>query len=175
MRRTMLTLVVFAGLSAWAGAQAPPAPLPAAVQVKQFKTNRLLIENLVFHGISLSRPDADNPVGRAVACGQTAQTLANYLNRAADDQDPDRVAELANLFGEVVRDGLVPNLVEARQTIGEKSPAWEGVKAAHAGADSALTEVRKALTTPGKVGDSDKVKAALQVLDPLTEAIKLKK
>ena len=60
MRRTLFTLVAFTALAAWAGAQGPPPPLPAAVQVKQFKANRILIENLVDHGIDIA--NADNPL-----------------------------------------------------------------------------------------------------------------
>ena len=164
MWRALSTLVAFTVLSAWAGAQGT-APLPAATQVKQFKNNRLLIENLVDHGIDLA--NADSSVNRAEACRQTAQTLANYLSRAADDQDPDRVAELATLFGEVIRDGVVPNLDEAKKTTTPESPDGQKLKKIGEYAGSTLGEVRKALETPGKVGDSEKVKAALTALDAL--------
>lgn len=164
MRRALLTLVAFAVLSAWAGAQGT-ATLPAATQVKQFKNNRLLIENLVDHGIDLA--NADSPVNRAEACRQTAQTLANYLSRAADDQDPDRVAELATLFGEVIRDGLMPNLEQARKSITPESPDGQKLKKIGEYAGSTMSEVRKALETPGKVGDSEKVKTSLTALPKL--------
>jgi hypothetical protein len=168
MRRTLFTLVAVTALCAWAGAQGPPSQLSAATQVKQFKANRLLIENLVDHGIYLA--EADNPLLRADECRKTARTLANHLSRAIAEQEPDRVAELANLFGEVVRDGLMPNLDEAKKMIPPGSPDSERLRDVNESANSNLNEVRKALETPGKVGDSDKVKAALKTL----EALKLK-
>ena len=64
MRRTMLSLIAFAALSAWVSAQGP-SPLSAEVQVKQFKSNRILIGSLVDRGIDLS--NADNPLKRAEA------------------------------------------------------------------------------------------------------------
>ena len=75
MRRNVLTLFVFATLSAWVSAQGPP-PLTAEIQVKQFKNNRILIENLVDDGIYIS--NADDSLARQ-ACQRTARTLANYL------------------------------------------------------------------------------------------------
>jgi hypothetical protein len=165
MRRTLFTLVAVLALCAWAGAQAPPASLSAATQVKQFKNNRLLIETLVDHGIDLA--DADSSLKRAEVCRQTARTLANALNRAADDQNPDRVAELANLFGDVVRDGLVPNLDHAKKSIPPQSPDAKRLREVNDWAKNDLSEVRKALEMPGKVGDSDKVKAALKTLESL--------
>lgn len=164
MRRSLLTLFAFMLLSAWAGAQGT-APLSAATQVKQFKNNRLLIENLVDHGIDLA--NADNSVSRAEACRQTAQTLANYVSRAADEQDPDRVAELATLFGEVIRDGLVPNLDETRKTVTPESPAGRKAKTITSQTVSTMSDVRRALETPGKVGDHDRVKSARSALDAL--------
>ncbi len=163
-RRALFTLVAFTVLSAWAGAQGT-ASLPAATQVKQFKNNRLLIEDLVGRGIAMA--NADSHLRRAEVSHQTAQTLANYLSRAADDQDPDRVAELATLFGEVIRDGLMPNLEQAKKTITPESPDGPKVKKIGEYAGSTMSEVRKALETPGKVGDSEKVKTALTALPKL--------
>ena len=74
MRRTLFTLVAFTALAAWAGAQGPPPPLPAAVQVKQFKANRILIENLVDHGIDIA--NADNPLRRAEECRKIMRKLS---------------------------------------------------------------------------------------------------
>jgi hypothetical protein len=120
MRRNLLSLFAFAALSAWVSAQAPH-PLTAEIQVKQFKNNRILIENLVDHGIYIS--NADDSLARAEACQRTARTLANYLERAAGDGDPDRVAEFAGLFSQVVREGLMPNMDAAKGSITDpKSP-----------------------------------------------------
>lgn len=165
MRRSLLTLVAFTALAAWAGAQGPPAPLPAAVQVKQFKTNRILIESLVDHGIDLA--NAENPLQRAEECRKTARTLANYLERAAGDENPDRVAELASLFGEVVRDGLVPNLEAAQREIRPGDPREQQLATLRRLAGSDLSGARAAIPASGKFAQSDKVKAALEVLDRL--------
>ena len=75
MRRNVLTLFVFATLSAWVSAQGPP-PLTAEIQVKQFKNNRILIENLVDTVSTLERRRFPGP---RQACQRTARTLANYL------------------------------------------------------------------------------------------------
>jgi len=164
MRRTMLILIAFAALSAWAGAQGP-TPLSAEIQIKQFQSNRILIENLVDHGIDLA--EADNPLRRAAACRQTARTLANYLERAADDGDADRVAEFAHLYGEVVRDGLVPNLEAAGNAIPAGSPHLKELRDVRKKATDDFNGVRSKIPTAGRVGDNDKVKAALALIDGL--------
>ena len=164
MRRTMLTLIVFAALSAWAGAQGT-APLSAEIQIKQFQSNRILIENLVSHGIELSK--ADNPLQRAAACRQTARTLANSLENAARDKDADRVAEFAHLYGEVVRDGLVPNLEAASNSIPAGSPQWADLQTIRDKAKADFEGVHSSIPTTGKVGDNDKVKAALALIEGL--------
>ena len=134
--------------------------------MKQFKTNRILIEDLVDHGIDLSK--ADNPLHRADACQRTARTLANYLERAAGNEDPDRVAEFANLYGEVVRDGLVPNLEAAKKLITDpKSPDALRLKQLSDRARGDLEGVRKSMPTEGKVAESEKVKSALQKINEL--------
>jgi len=148
-------------LCAWVSAQGP-APLPAEIQVKQFKTNRILIENLVDHGIDLS--NADDPLERAKACRQTARTLANYLERAADAEDAERIAEFATLYGEVVRDGLVPILESARTIIPNGSPRWSELQETSRKAAADFAEARKCIPTAGKAGESEKVKAVLAIL-----------
>src|SRR5580692_4317299 len=96
MRRFLVTLVAFAALAAWAGAQGSPPSLDAATQEQLFESNRLLLENLVGHGIDLA--NADNTLQRAEECRKTATTLANSLGQAADDRAPDRVVDLASLM-----------------------------------------------------------------------------
>lgn len=166
MRRTLLTLIAFAALSAWVSAQVP-APLSAEIQVKQFRNNQILIGNLVDHGVNLSK--ADNPFQRAEACQQTAQTLAYSLKRAAEAEDADRIAEFANLYGEVIRDGLVPNMEAAKKNITDPgSPDVGRLKQLNDRARDDLGSARSWIPTSGKVGDSDKVKAALAAMEELT-------
>jgi hypothetical protein len=165
MRRTLLTLIAFAALSAWVSAQGP-SPLTAETQIKQFQSNRILIGSLVDRGIDLS--NADNPLDRAEKCRITAQTMAHYLGRAAEADDADRVAEFASLYGEVIRDGLLPNLDAAKKDITDpKSPEAVRLKQLNDRARGDLTSARSSIPTTGKVGDSDKVKAALAVIDEL--------
>lgn len=168
MRRSVLTLFTAVALSAWVSAQGPP-PLTAEIQVKQFKSNRILIQSLVDHGIDLS--NADNPLQRAEACRQTARTLAYSLERAADEGDPDRVAEFAGLFTQVIRDGLVPNLTKAKQMIVPESPDAKRLRKVNDQAKSDLDGVLKSIPTSGRVGDNDKVKSALAAIQEL--AVKL--
>ena len=166
MFRVLLLLTTFAALSAWAGAQGPVPPLAAADKLKLFKSNRTLLDNLVSHGIDLS--GADGPLKRAEECRKTAVTLGNYVERAAkEDKNPDRVAELAGLMGDVVRDGLAPNLDEAERTYTPDSPGGKRVKELQGIAATDLDNVRAAIPTNGKVGDNPKVKAALAALAEL--------
>lgn len=164
MRRSVLTLFASAALCAWVSAQGPPS-LTAEIQVKQFKANRDLIQNLVDHGINLS--NADNPLQRAEACRQTARTLANSLERAADEGDAERVAEFATLFAQVVREGLVPNFNEAKKSIDPKSPDAERLSKVNDRVRSDIEGVLKSIPTDGKVGENDKVKSALAAIAEL--------
>ena len=164
MRRSMLTLIVLAALCAWVSAQGVPT-LTAEVQVKQFKNNRILIENLVDHGIDLS--NADNPLQRADACRQTARTLANYLERAADEGDAERVAEFAGLFTQIIRDGLIPNLNESKRIIAPESPDAKRLRTVNQQAREDLNAIRAKIPTDGKVAENDKVKSALRALEEL--------
>jgi hypothetical protein len=169
MRRSLITLVAFMALAAWAGAQGPPSPLPAATQAKLFKSNRKLLENLVNHGIDLAK--ADRPLLRAEECRKTAKTLANFLERAAEDQDPDRVAELAGLMGNVVREGLVPNLNAAQDEIRPGDPGEADLAKVRASATEELNSLPAKIPTEGKVGDSQKVKEAIAALQALKASL----
>ena len=165
MRRSGVSLFVIAALCAWVSAQGPP-PLTAEIQVKQFKANRTLIENLVDRNLELS--SADDPLRRAEACQRTAGTLANYLQRAAGDGDSERVAEFAGLFSKVIREGLVPNLDAAKKSISDpKSPRAEDLTKVRTNARSDIDGVLKSIPTHGTVGDSDKVKTALRAIEEL--------
>ena len=165
MVRVLLLLVSFAALAAWAGAQGPPPPLSPADRAKLFKADRALLDQLIDHGIGLS--NFDNHLERAQECRKTAKTLANYLERAAkDEQDPDRVAEMTGLLTELVRDGLAPNLAVARQTFTPTSPQGKLVAELGETAVKDLDDVKAAIPA-GKVGDDEKVKAALAALAAL--------
>jgi hypothetical protein len=172
MRRSVLTLVAVSVLAAWAGAQVPRNTLDAATQAKLFKSNKTLLEDLVTHGIDLA--DADRPLQRAEECRKTATTLVRHLDRAAEDQDPDRVVELAGLMGDVIRDGLVPNLDDAQKEIRPGDPRFAQLTKVFENATRDLDGLSQ-LPTEGKVGESRKVKeaiAALQALKGNLQALK---
>jgi hypothetical protein len=164
MCRAMLSLFSFAALSAWVGAQSP-ATLPADVQVKQFKTNRILIENIVDNGIELS--SADNPLQRAEACRRTALTLANNVRRAADNEDADRVAEFTILFSKVVREGVIFNLDVAKKSITPESQDAHRLKTVSDQARNDLNGIRNAIIERGNLSESEKVKNALKMIDEI--------
>lgn len=167
MRRSLVTLVAFTALAAWAGAQGPP--LTAADRVRLFKADQTLIDSLVDHGVKVA--DADEPLKRADACRKTALSLATALKRmATDDQDPDRVAELADLLGEVVREGLTPNLQEAREVIRPGDRREPDLLKLREDAATDLDALRAAVPA-GKVGDHPKVKDALDRLAKLQAEI----
>jgi hypothetical protein len=168
MRRSLVTLVVFAALAAWAGAQGSTPPLDAATQVKLFKSNRILLGSLVGHGIDLA--NAENSLKRAEECRKTATTLANSLGQAASDQDPDRVVELAGLMRDVVRDGVVPNLNEAQSEIRPGDPRYTQLLKERDNATRDLDNLTK-LPTDGKVGSSQEVKEAIAALLALKSSL----
>jgi hypothetical protein len=170
MRRFLVTLFAFVTLAAWAGAQSPSPPLSAATQAKLFKSNRMLLENLVYHGIDLA--EADRPLQRAEECRKTAATLANYLERAAEDQDPDRVVELADLMGNVVREGLVPNLNAAQVEIRPEDPRAPQLAKVRKNAKDELDSLSDKIPTQGKVGDNQKVKEAIAAVQALKANLK---
>ena len=88
--------------------------------------------------------------------------------RAAGAEDVDRVAEFAGLLGEVIRDGLLPNLAAARKNISDpKSPDGNRLKTLNDNARRDLDSVRQSIPSGGKVGDNDRVKAALGVIEEL--------
>jgi hypothetical protein len=169
--RVAVLLTIFAALAGWAGAQGPAPPLAPADRLALFRANRALLDGLVTNGLALS--DADDPLRRAQECRKTARTLTNYLGRAAtDDRNPDRVAELADLVGEVVRDGLAPNLAEAAATIPPGDPREPELKKLRAGALADLDEVGAVVGPAPAVGDRQNVKQALDRLAELRDKIK---
>lgn len=164
MARVPLLLIAFAALAGWAGAQGGPAPLTAEERVKFFKSNRTLIENLVNDGVALA--DTGNTVDRAKACRVTARTLANSLKLAADDRNEHRVAELAELVGTVVRDGVLPNLDRAREEFPPGTPTFAKIVDVRDATAADLDFVRTAIPA-GQVADHPKVKESLAALAEL--------
>jgi hypothetical protein len=167
MPRLATTARIFLLLSAWAGAQGPP-PLPAADQIRLLRTNRVLLGDLINHGVELG--STDDPLDRASACQGAAHALGVALRRAAEAQDSDRVAELGGLLEEVVREGLVPILEEAKKTIPPDSPDAIRLKSIRADAAGDLESVRSAI--PGSSAASSRVREVSTKLDGLRERLK---
>jgi hypothetical protein len=170
MFRLTTTLLVFVTLSAWAGAQGPAPGITAAERLKMLQTNRMLIENIVDHGLDMA--GADTPLKRADVCRRTARTLANAVRQAADDQNTNRVTELCEHLDSVMRDALAPNLEKAKQDVRPGSPDESELKKLRASTLTDFDEFRGAIPTNGKVGGDAKVKAAFGKLESLRDLLK---
>jgi len=170
MFRLTTTLLVFATLSAWAGAQGPPAGITAAERLKMLQTNRMLIENIVDHGLDLA--GADTPLKRADVCRRTARTLANAVRQAADDQNTSRVTELCEHLDSVMREALEPNLKKAAADVRPGSPDESELKKLRERALLDFDDLRGAIPADGKVGGDAKVKAAFGKLESLRDLLK---
>ena len=158
MRRTALTLIVAAGLSAWAAAQTTPVT-SAAVQGRLFAENRDLLQSLLSDGLAVGK-DGDAPLDRIAACRRAAKTLTRALESACRDEAADRVAELGDHLGEVLKDGLEPALAAARSDSPVGSPGHpEFVKQETESAADARTAVGL-IPEGGKFGDRPDVRAA---------------
>ena len=171
MFRVGVMLAVFLGLAAWAGAQGPP-PLSTADQLNMLRANQGVIEELVDRTVELA--GANTPLKRAETCRKTAGTLAGVVGRAAEAQNPDRVAELGDHLEAVLRDGLIPNLEEADRTVTPASPEWARLQEVRKRAVGGLDELRDALPTTGKVGENGKVKDLRDKLDGFKARVKEK-
>jgi len=159
--RTALTLVAFAGLSLWATAQDTTSNR-VATDIELLRTNRVLLDDLIDHGLQLSK--AGGPLDRAVECRKTAATLGLALKHATGGTDDDRVAELSDYLTAVVRDGLVPNFDLARQGIPRGSQDYERLKKEADGAKKDLDALDEVFPTEGKLGRSGKVAEARRKL-----------
>ncbi|HUR55371.1 MAG TPA: hypothetical protein VMZ71_14655 [Gemmataceae bacterium] len=170
MFRLTASLLVFAALSAWAGAQGPAAGITAAERLQMLRTNRMLIENMVDHGLDMA--GADTPLKRAAECRRTARTLANAVRQAGDEQNAGRVAELCGHLDSVMRDALAPNLELATRDARPGSPDESELKKLRATALTDFDELRGALPAGGTVGGDAKVKEAFGKLESLRDLLK---
>lgn len=172
MARWASIVAVLAALAAWAGAQGPPpaAPLTAADRLRLLKANGTLIDNLVDHGVELSRAGAVEE--RADQCRRAARALASAIQDAAARQEAERVAELTGLFREVVRDALLPTLDHGKQTVTPDSPAGRRLREVRSASARDVSDLRAALPATGKVADNARVKEAVKELDSFGERLK---
>jgi hypothetical protein len=171
MVRWVSMLVAFTVLAAWAGAQNPVAQtLSPEDKLRLLRTNSALLDDLVRDGVAMSA--TSDPVQRAVRCREASLSLVAAVGEAARAEDAERVAELTGLFREVVRDGLVPTMNEARQSVPPQSPGAQKLRDLQTLATNDVSGLKTAIPASGKVGDNPRVKDARKQLDELTEALK---
>jgi hypothetical protein len=114
--KRFLSVVLFSAVvAAWVGAQGQaPRPSPAD-QAKMIQRNRALYHTAVNRGLNLTKQfDA---LDRAGTCTELAKEWAKEVETAAKARDHARVAELGKQLSQVVEQGVVPNLEEARKQI----------------------------------------------------------
>lgn len=172
MARSLYLLTVFVALAAWAGAQgpAPSEPLSAEDKLRLHRSNSTLIGELVRDGVKMSR--AGRPVDRAARCRDASQSLVNAIKDAAKAENAERVAELTNLYRELVREGLVPAMTEAKKNVTPESPDARTLNTVRELSANNVRDLKATLPTTGKLADSPRVKDALKQLDELTDALK---
>jgi hypothetical protein len=124
MIRQALVLLIFVGLSALAGAQGEKPALSASQQQQLFQKNRGMIKTLVDSSLEISQMSGDG-VQRTQCYVKVVQQFREELDRAANDADPSRVAELGKHLDTVLRKGLTPSLRDAHVQIG---PGGTGVE-----------------------------------------------
>lgn len=173
MARWAYLLTTFFALAAWAGAQgpAPASPLSTADQLRLLRANSTLITNLVDNGVALSS-SAGGPKQRAEQCRSAAKALASAIQDAAGKQEAERVAELADLFRDVVRDALLPTLDDAKRTVPPESPDAARIKEIRANTERDVRELKAALPTTGKVAESGRIQATFKQIDELEGKLK---
>lgn len=164
MTRSALTLAAAAVLCTLAAADAPPAGPTAAEQLKLLKSNRDLLEDLIDHGINVSKPATI--LDRTNECRKAAGTLANALARAAEESSPDadRVVELSEHLGSLWSDGLTPNLQTATAQIPPESPEYGRLKDVSKWAAADAAKVQLAIPADGRLARSPKVQKAREQL-----------
>lgn len=167
MARALYLLFAFTVLAAWAGAQPPAAPaaLSAEDKLRLMRANGNLVESLVRDGLTLAR--ATNAEDRAAQCRGAALSLLRAIEDAAKAEDAERVAELAGLYREVVRDGLLPTISEAQVGVTPESPSGRKLRDLRRATTNDVTALKAALPA-GKVADSPRVRDAVRDLEALT-------
>lgn len=170
MARPLYLLLVFAALSAWAGAQNPAPPLSAEDKLRLLKANGTLIDNLVRDGVALSA--ADRTEDRAARCRSASLALANAIQQAAAAEDADRVAELTRLFCDLLRDGLAPTISDGLQAIPPQSPSAVKLREVRGLAVGDVSRVQSAIPAGGKLAANDGVKESLTRLATVAEMLK---
>jgi hypothetical protein len=154
-RRTLAVCAFFVLMASWAGAQSTASVPLAAEQLRLFQSNRVLLEQLVEHGIDLA--NADTHVERVRACHASTWQLGKALRDAAERDDPDRVVELGDYLNQVIAEGLLPSIDEARMAIPAGTEAERELTDLTLQAAEETRNFSLAIPALGKVGSSVKV------------------
>jgi hypothetical protein len=172
MTRPTLTLIAFAALAAWASAQGPARGPTAAEQLAQFRANRPLLERLIDQALRLSaEPD---PVGRAEECRQAAAALGWAVQSAANQDQADRVAELADNLHALLTDGLTPALRSAGDGVPPESEAGKRLAEVRGRTRDDLVRVLNEWRADGRLGQSPAARAARAKLQAAADAFQPK-
>jgi len=134
--RWWVAVVVFAVGSAIVGAEGPPAGKRNWVeQYDLYQRNKELVRELVDRSLELTT-QAD-PLQRVETANWVARLLAKEIQEAAGrgEDDANRVVELGGHLRAVVRDGIIPNISQARAVI---QPGSDGEKRLFRGRDATL-------------------------------------
>jgi hypothetical protein len=165
MRRLLFTLALMPLVAMMAPGQSALRPL-AADQVKLFRANRELLEDLVQHTVELAK--ADTPVARAKACLDTTQDLGRAMQNAIAVDDAERVAELSEYLAAVIAQSLQPTIDEGRRVIPVGTPAERDLAAVRSQAVKDTQIWENAIPAIGKIGTSAKVRTAREYLQKAT-------
>jgi hypothetical protein len=173
MARLLTILVAFVALSAWAGAQGPPAPaqLSPEDRIRLLKSNSLLISHLVDEGVRMA--NAADSVDRAAGCRGAGRSLVNAIDQAAAAGDAERAAVLAGLYRQVVAEGLVPTIKDASGEVRPESPRGKVLQQVRTDAAKDLTDLKAALGKSDKLTGHPRVRDEAEQLDKLGETLKL--
>ncbi len=172
MRRSWLTLgtVAVAVAALTASAQRPPAGKTAAEQLRLFRANRPLLEQLLDQGLRLA--EAGDALDRADRCRDAVLALSRALAEAsAADADPSRVAELGEHLAALVRDGLGPALAQAGVDHQPGSEGYKRLADLRGRTRVDLSNARAAFRGEGAAGRSKQVQAARGELDAAVQGL----
>ncbi len=158
--RRILTLVSVIAVSAWAGAQ-NPTPL-AAEHLKQFQSNRELLEDLVGRSVELA--NANSPLDRARSCQKATTDLTRALNNAIRADDADRIVELCDYLATILDHGVTPALTDAQREMPAGSPGAADLATLLLNAKREAERAETAIPTTGKLGTAPQIQSARQLL-----------
>ena len=171
MGRSWLTLGVVGAVALAASAQGPAAGRSAAEQLRLFRTNRPLLDQLLDQGLRLA--EAGDALDRADRCRDAVLAVAAALAAATaePDADPSRVAELSGHLAALVRDGFGPALAEAGEVHGPGSDGYKRLTDLRARAGVDLSKAQAAFRGEGAAGRSEQVRAAREELDAAVKGL----